>query len=71
MLNSIIGTPVVSVKLNLFLVATLAGPLWITFCIRLSNSLDPDRDQCSVGPDLGSNCLQWLKNPNFLWLSLV
>ena len=26
--------------------------------IRVSNSLDPDQDQCSIGPDLGSN---WLK----------
>ena len=25
--------------------------------IRVSNSLDPDQDQHSVGPDLGSNCL--------------
>ena len=26
--------------------------------IRVSNSLDPDQDQRSVGPDLASNCLQ-------------
>ena len=26
--------------------------------IRVSNRLDPDQNQCSVGPDLGSNCLQ-------------
>ena len=24
----------------------------------MSNSLDPDQDQHSVGPDLGGNCLQ-------------
>ena len=28
--------------------------------IRGSNSLDPDRDRHSVGPDLGPNCLQRL-----------
>ena len=28
--------------------------------IRVSISLDPDQDQRSVGPDLGSNCLQRL-----------
>ena len=27
---------------------------------RVSNSLDPDQDQHSVGPDLGPNCLQRL-----------
>ena len=26
----------------------------------MSNSLDPDQDQHSVGPDLGQNCLQRL-----------
>ena len=26
----------------------------------MSNGLDPDLDQHSVGPDLGLNCLQWL-----------
>ena len=26
----------------------------------MSNSLAPDQDRRSVGPDLGSNCLQWL-----------
>ena len=26
--------------------------------IRVSNGLDPDQDQCSVGPDLGPNCSQ-------------
>ena len=26
--------------------------------IRVSNSLDPDQARCSVGPDLGPNCLQ-------------
>ena len=26
--------------------------------IRVSNSLDPDQDRRSVGPDLGPNCLQ-------------
>ena len=28
--------------------------------IRVSNSLDPDQDQHSVGPGLGPNCLQSL-----------
>ena len=28
--------------------------------IRLSNSLYPDQDRHSVGPDLGPNCLQRL-----------
>ena len=28
--------------------------------IRVSNRLDPDQDQHSVGPDLGANCLQRL-----------
>ena len=28
--------------------------------IRLSNSLDPDQGQHSVGPDLGPDCLQRL-----------
>ena len=26
----------------------------------MSNCLDPDQDQLSVGPDLGPNCLQRL-----------
>ena len=28
--------------------------------ITVSNGLDPDQDQLSVGPDLGQNCLQRL-----------
>ena len=28
--------------------------------IRISNGLDPDQEGCSVGPDLGPNCLQRL-----------
>ena len=28
--------------------------------MRVSNSLDPDKDRHSVGPDLGPNCLQRL-----------
>ena len=28
--------------------------------IRVSNSLDPDQDRHSVGPDLGPDCLQRL-----------
>ena len=28
----------------------------------LSNSLDPDQDRHSVGPDLGPNCLQKQKS---------
>ena len=27
---------------------------------RVSNSMDPDQDRHSVGPDLGPNCLQRL-----------
>ena len=27
---------------------------------QMSNGLDPDQEQCSVGPDLGTNCLQSL-----------
>ena len=27
---------------------------------RMSDSFDPDQDQCLVGPDLGPNCLQKL-----------
>ena len=26
----------------------------------MSNGLDPDQDQSSVGPDLGPSCLKWL-----------
>ena len=26
--------------------------------IKVSNSLDTDQERCSVGPDLGPNCLQ-------------
>ena len=29
---------------------------------RASNSLDPDQDRHSVGPDLGPNCLQRLSD---------
>ena len=28
--------------------------------IRVSNSLDPDQDRCSVSTDLSPNCLQML-----------
>ena len=28
--------------------------------IRVSDGLDPDQDCCSLGPDLGPNCLQRL-----------
>ena len=28
--------------------------------IRVSNSFDPDHDQCVVVSSLGTNCLQWL-----------
>ena len=31
---------------------------------RVSNSLDPDQAQQSVGPDLGPNCLQILSADN-------
>ena len=31
-----------------------------TNTIRVSNNLDPDQDQHSVGPDLDPNCLQRL-----------
>ena len=27
--------------------------------IRVTNSLDPDQARRFVGPDLGTNCLQW------------
>ena len=27
--------------------------------MKMSISLDPDQDPCSVGPNLGTNCLQW------------
>ena len=30
--------------------------------IRVSNGLDPDQDQQSVGPDLGPNCLKRLSS---------
>ena len=30
----------------------------------MSDSLDPDQDRCSVGPDLGPNCLQKLSGDN-------
>ena len=30
----------------------------------MSDSLDADQDQCSVGPDLGPNCLQRLSADN-------
>ena len=30
----------------------------------MSNVLDPDQDQRSVGPDLGPNCLQTLSADN-------
>ena len=30
----------------------------------MSNSLDPDQDRHSVGPDLGPNCLQRLSADN-------
>ena len=32
--------------------------------IRVSNSLDPDQDRRSVGPDLGPNCLQRVSADN-------
>ena len=32
--------------------------------IRASNGLDPDKDGCSVCPDLGLNCLQRLSTDN-------
>ena len=28
--------------------------------IRVSNSLEPDQDRCSIGPDLDPSCLQRL-----------
>ena len=31
--------------------------------IRVSNSLDPDQDQCSVCPDLGTNCCKQQQKP--------
>ena len=35
-----------------------------SFTIRVPNSLDPDQDRHSVGPDLGLNCLQILSADN-------
>ena len=35
--------------------------------IRVSNSLDPDQDRHSVGPDLGANCFQRLSADNKSW----
>ena len=32
--------------------------------VRVSNSLDPDKAGCSVGPDLCANCLQRLSADN-------
>ena len=34
------------------------------YTIRVSNGLDRDQDQCSVGPDLDLNCLQRLSADN-------
>ena len=34
------------------------------YTIRVLNSLDPDQDRHSVGPDLGPNCLQRLSADN-------
>ena len=43
--------------------------------IKVSNRLDPDRARCSVGPDLGSNCLQRLSaeisRRQVSWISLL
>ena len=33
----------------------------------MSNGLDPDQDLCSVGPDLGPNCLQALSADDKKW----
>ena len=37
------------------------------FChlIIFANNLDPDQDQCSVGPDLDSNCFDTDSVPEF------
>ena len=35
----------------------LAGRNLCHLLITFTNNLDPDQDQCSVGPDLDSNCL--------------
>ena len=35
------------------------------YSIRVSNGSDPDQDRRSVGPDLGSNCLQRLSAGDF------
>ena len=39
--------------------------------IRVSNSLDPDQDRHSVGPDLGPNCLKKLSVPPARNISLI
>ena len=35
----------------------------------MSNDLDPHQNRCSVGPDLGSNCLQRLSAEDQLLLA--
>ena len=35
--------------------------------LSLSNCLNPDQGQHSVGPDLGPNCLQWLSTDGKNW----
>ena len=32
--------------------------------LRVSNGSDSDQNRCSVGPDLGPNCLQMLSTDN-------
>ena len=41
------------------------------FWNTLSDSLDPDQDRHSVGPDLGQNCLQRMIKQKFCMLLLL
>ena len=45
-------------KQDLLISTNFTGMIGTT--IRVSTSLDPDQVRCSVGPDLGPNCLQRL-----------
>ena len=45
---------------NLFFFFFFFSKNYFRITIRVSNGLDPDQDICSVGPDLGPNCLQTL-----------
>ena len=42
----------------------LSAVFFVRNTFRLSNSLNPDQDRHSVGPDLSPNCLQRLSGDN-------